>query len=115
MTSKTQNKSTFLLVEDAVSAAIDIVNRQFGDGYSVKNPHLIAELSKTILDVNSSSHNTDNNAGSLPSNDLTELLQAYDDYENKIISYPDVMNIVRDYYYTSIWGVGYEDWLNAKF
>ena len=115
MTSKTQNEPTFLLVEDAFSAAIDIVNRQFGDGYSVKNPHLIAELSKTILDVNSSSQNTDDNAVSLPSNDLTELLQAYDDYERKIISYHDVMNMVRDYYYISICGVRYEDWLDGNF
>ena len=67
MTYKTDNAPTFKLVEAAFSAAIGIVNRQFGDGYSKKNPHLVAELSKTILDMNSSSQNTDDNAVSQPS------------------------------------------------
>jgi hypothetical protein len=65
MTSKTNHEPTFKLVEGAFSAAILMVDKQFGDGYSLKNPHLVAELSRTILDVNSSTQNLSNTADQL--------------------------------------------------
>ena len=110
--------SSYKPVEVAFSSAIRILDKQFGEGYAKKNPQLIASLSQIILDNSptdssvSDPTETDTAVPSLvnPDDDLLMIFSAYADYENKIISSQDVMNKLRDYYYQSACGMGYDEW-----
>ena len=53
MTTSPSVLPSFKLVEIAFSSAIRIVDKQYGKGYALKNPQLIASLSQIILDNSS--------------------------------------------------------------
>ena len=106
---------SYKLVEVAFSDAIRILDKQFGEGYAKKNPQLIASLSQIILDNSPSDSGVSDPSGTEQpvdqlDHDLMILYSAYADYENKIISSQDVIHKLRDYYYQSACGMGYDEW-----
>ena len=114
MTTSPSVLPSFKLVEIAFSSAIRIVDKQYGKGYALKNPQLIASLSQIILDNSS----TDSGVSPYPTGSAPDILGMiyldYSDYENKILSQEGLLYKLRDYYYIAITGSDYENWLEDR-